>query len=197
MPLVAATPGGIVRLSGLPASPVATTVFDGVDVRCPAVDPSDPARVYAGTQSDGVLRSRDGGLTWGPAGLPGLCVKALATSAAAPGAVWAGTKPPQLFRSGDAGDTWEELPTFAEMRRWWWLQPAEKPRTAYVSTLAVSPSDPDVVVAGIEAFKLLRSSDGGRTWVRVGRGVALDAHELAFHPRDPRRIFLAAGFGYR
>lgn len=26
-------------------------------------------------------------------------------------------------------------------------------------------------------------------------GVGLDAHELAFHPRNPRRVFLAAGFG--
>jgi hypothetical protein len=122
-------------------------------------------------------------------------VKALATSSAAPGVVWAATKPPALFRSRDAGDTWEELPAFARMRRRWWRQPAESPHTAYVSTLAVSPSDPEIVVAGIEAFKLLRSADGGRTWARVGRGVAWDAHELAFSPLAPERVYLASGFG--
>jgi len=193
--LVAAARNGIVRVSGLPALPVTTLVLAGVDVRCLAVDPSDRSRIYAGTQSDGVLGSQDGGLTWRPAGLEGLSVKALATSLAAPGTIWAGTKPPRVFRSGDNGETWEELPAFARMRRWWWLQPAERPHTAYVSTLAVSPGDPDVIVAGIEAFKLLRSADGGRTWQRVGRGVALDAHELAFHPGDPERVFLAAGLG--
>ena len=195
MPLVAATPRAIVRVSGSPAGPAATTVLDAVDVRCLAVDRAGPVRVYAGTQRDGVLRSRDEGISWEPAGLEGLTVKALATSAASPGVVWAATKPPRLFHSRDAGESWQELPSFARMRRRWWLQPAERPHTPYVSTLAVSPTDPDVVVAGIEGFKLLRSGDGGRTWQRLGRGVALDAHEVAFHPHDSRRVFLASGLG--
>ena len=41
------------------------------DVRCLAVDPLDPAVVYAGTQGHGVLRSTDRGKTWHPAGLAG------------------------------------------------------------------------------------------------------------------------------
>ena len=183
------------RISGAPGVPVAATVLDAVDVRCLAVDPADPRRLYAGMQRNGIWRSQNGGINWEPAGLDGITVKALATSAAAPGAVWAGTKPPRLFRSGDAGGRWQELPAFAGMRRAWWVQPAETPHTPYVSTLAVSPSDPEVIVAGIEAFKLLRSVDGGRRWERLGRGVALDAHEVAFHPRDARRVFLASGFG--
>lgn len=195
MPLVAATRTGLVHLSDLAPSPLTATACEGTDVRCLAVDASDPALLYAGTQGDGILRSRDGGTTWEQAGLGGLCVKALATSAAAPGAVWAGTKPPRLFRSRDSGSAWDELTAFAEMRRPWWRQPAEKPHTAYVSTLAVCPADANVIIAGIEGFKLLRSADGGDTWTRLGRGVALDAHELAFHPGDPARVFLAAGFG--
>ena len=195
MPLIAATPGALVRVDGGPDAPTASTVLDSVDVRCLAVERSEPLRIYAGTQGEGVFRSHDGGLNWEPAGLNGLTVKALATSDAAPGAVWAGTKPPRLFHSHNAGTSWEELPAFAAMRRRWWVQPAEKPHTSYVSTLAVSPSDPDVIIAGIEAFKLLRSGDGGRTWARLGRGVAPDAHEVAFHPRDARRVFLASGFG--
>ena len=193
--LVAATPHAIVRIAGTPDSPRVTTALDGVDVRSLVVDQSNPRRLYAGTQGDGILASQDGGNSWQPAGLGGITVKALATSAAAPGVIWAGTKPPRLFRSPDAGSSWEELPAFAGMRRFWWLQPAERPHTPYVSTLAVSPTNRDVIVAGIEGFKLLRTDDGGATWTRLGRGVAFDAHEVAFHPRDAERVFLAAGFG--
>jgi photosystem II stability/assembly factor-like uncharacterized protein len=124
-----------------------------------------------------------------------MVVKALAVSGVASGLVYAGTKPPRLFRSADAGESWDECPAFARMRRWWWWQPAETPHTPYVSTLAASPTDAGVIVAGIEAAKLLRSSDGGATWTHIGRGVAADAHELAFHPRDGRHVYLAAGFG--
>jgi photosystem II stability/assembly factor-like uncharacterized protein len=163
-----------------------------VDVRSLA---AQDERVYAGTQGSGVFRSDDAGRSWQRAGLDGHIVKALALSPAAPGSVWAATKPPRLFRSDDNGDTWTELGSFAAMRRRWWWQPAERPHTGYVSTLAVSPADADVIVAGIEGWKLLRSTDGARTWTRLGRGVAFDAHELAFHPRAPQRVLLAAGFG--
>jgi hypothetical protein len=160
-----------------------------------AVDPLEPTRVFAGTQGGGVLRSDDGGLSWSSIGLAGLVVKALSVSPAAPGLVYAGTKPPRLFRSADRGRSWSECEAFARMRRWWWWQPAEKPHTPYVSTLAASPTEPGVVVAGIEAAKLLRSTDSGESWTRVHQGVAADAHELAFHPGDGRHAYLAAGFG--
>src|SRR4029078_3246870 len=99
MALIAATSPGIVRVTGAPDEPDAAMVVDSADVRCLAVDPSDRLRIYAGTQGDGVLRSVDGGISWEPAGLGGMAVKALATSAAAPGELWAGTKPPRLFHS--------------------------------------------------------------------------------------------------
>src|SRR6266704_2882375 len=53
------------------------------DVRCLAADPLNPEVVYAGTQGNGVLRSRDRGKTWRPCGLSRQVVKALAMSRAA------------------------------------------------------------------------------------------------------------------
>src|SRR5205085_7077660 len=127
MALLAATATGIVRLSAADEPAVASSVLEGADVRCLAVDPVEPSRVYAGTQGAGVIRSDDGGLTWRGASLTGLVVKALAVSACLPGLVYAGTKPPRLFRSADGGRSWRECEAFAQMRRWWWWQPAEKP----------------------------------------------------------------------
>lgn len=183
MVLVAATRDGIALVDGDDA----TTVYAGADVRCLA---AADGRLFAGTQGDGVLQSDDGGRTWRSGGLEGQIVKALATNART---VWAGTKPPRLFTSPDAGASWNAVPAFERMRRRVWRQPAERPATAYVSTLAVSPADPDVVVAGIEAFKLLRSDDGGASWRRLGRGIPWDAHELTVDAAG--RMLLAAGFG--
>src|SRR3990172_8380302 len=103
-------------------------------VRCLAADPHNPNVVYAGTQGSGVLRSSDGGKTWGLAGLAGRVVKPLALSRADPGAGYAGTRPPMVFLSRDGGANWQELESFRRIRsRWWWRSPAEPPDlTAYV-----------------------------------------------------------------
>ncbi len=184
MRLVAATTRGVAVLDD---AGVRSTLEE--DVRSLAgVGP-----LYAGTQGRGVFRSDDGGEAWQPAGLSGAIVKALAV--AADGTVYAGTKPPRLHVSRDGGSSWRELESLAAMRRWFWWQPAEKPHTPYVDTVAVSASDPRVLLVGIEGGRILRSTDGGATWQRVRRGVAADCHALAFHPRDGAWAYEAAGFG--
>jgi photosystem II stability/assembly factor-like uncharacterized protein len=184
MRLVAATSRGVEVMD---AQSVRSTLNE--DVRSLA----GTAPLYAGTQGRGVFRSDDDGETWQPAGLSEAIVKALAV--AADGTVYAGTKPPGLHVSRDGGLSWRELESLAAMRRWYWWQPAEKPHTPYVDSLAVSPSDPRVLLAGIEAGRILRSEDGGQTWRRHRRGVAADCHALVFHPRDGAYAYEAAGFG--
>lgn len=167
------------------------------DVRCLEVDPLDPERVYAGTQGHGVFASEDGGHTWQPAGLPGVIVKSLAASPHQPGVIYAGTKsPPLIFRTTDGGKRWDELAEFRRVPgRWWWLSPAEPPFTAYVLALAVSPQDPNVLLAGIEAGAVVRSADGGQTWGRHRPGAGRDCHQLVFHPRQGHWAYEAHGGG--
>ena len=166
-------------------------VLAGEDVRSLAA--AGGGSMYAGTQGRGVFRSGDGGATWSPSGLEGAIVKALAVGP--DGAVYAGTKPPGLHVSYDAGETWSELEAFRALRRWYWRQPAEKPHTPYVQALAVSPAQAGTILAGIEAFRILRTEDGGRTWARLRRGVCLDCHDLAFHPRRGEHVYEGAGLG--
>jgi photosystem II stability/assembly factor-like uncharacterized protein len=145
------------------------------DVRCLACDPLNPDAIYAGTQGAGVLRSDDRGKTWQPVGLAGQTVKALAASPHQWGTVYAGTKPPYLFVSRDGGENCVELEGFRRIPgRWWWFSPAEKPGTAYVQAIALSPTNPNVILAGIELGAVVRSSDGGRTWSRHRRGAVRD-----------------------
>ncbi len=81
------------------------------------------------------------------------------------------------------------------MRRWYWWQPAERPHIPYVTAIAVSPTHPDTLLVGVEAQRVLRSNNGGRSWTRLRKGTALDAHALAFHALDGDRAYEGAGLG--
>jgi hypothetical protein len=166
------------------------------DVRCLAADPLNPRVIYAGTQGQGVLRSEDGGKTWRSVGLAGQIVKALAISRTQPGTVYAGTKPAQLFVSRDGGASWTELASFRRIRsRWFWFSPAEKPFSAYVQAIALSPADPRIIVVGIEAGAVVQSLDGGQTWSGHRRGALRDCHSLTFHVTHGNWVYEGGGSG--
>lgn len=172
-------------------------VLVGQDVRCLEVDPLNPEVIYAGTQGQGVFRSVDGGHHWQAAGLPGVIVKSLAASPHQAGVVYAGTKsPPLIYRTQASGRHWEELSGFRRVRgRWWWLSPAEPPFTAYVLALAISPGDPNTVLAGVELGAVVRSADGGQTWSNHRPGAGRDCHQILFHPRQSEWVYEAHGGG--
>ena len=176
---------------------VVERVLSDQDVRCLEVDPLNSEVVYAGTQGQGVFRSEDGGATWRPAGLHGLIVKSLAASHHQPGVVYAGTKsPPLIYRTHDGGAQWEELTSFRRVRgRWLWVSPAEPPFTAYVIALAISPREPNVVLAGVELGAVVRSADAGQTWSNHRQGAGRDCHQLRFHPRASDWAYQAHGGG--
>lgn len=164
-------------------------------ILCIAADPRDPAHVLAGTSGAGLLGSADGGRTWRAAGLGGLIVKSLTFSPFQPGAVYAGTKPPALFASSDSGGTWRQIEPFQKIRAWWWRSPAEADLGAYIQAIALSPADPDIILAGIEAGAVVRSADGGRTWAGHRPGALRDCHSLIFHAADGRWAYEAGGTG--
>lgn len=164
-------------------------------VRCMSADPATPTVLYAGTQQQGVVRSDDGGATWQPSGLHGATVTALAVSRAEPGVVYAGTKTPRLYVSRDRGAHWEELDAFRRAVRWWWFSPAEPPYRSYVQGIALSPTDPRVIVAGIEVGAVVRSADGGRSWSGHRPGALRDCHTLAWHASDGRWVYEGGGMG--
>ena len=75
-------------------------------------------------------------------------------------------------------------------------------QTAAVGALAVSPSDPNVVYAGMgEACVrndvsygdgVYRSTDAGRTWVHCGLEATRHIARVRIHPRDPSIVYVAA-----
>jgi photosystem II stability/assembly factor-like uncharacterized protein len=167
------------------------TLLEGQDVRCLVADPHNSNIVYAGTHGEGVLRSDDSGKTWQPAGMEAQVVKSIAFCRAEPGAIYVGTRPPAIFVSRDGGNSWTELESFRRMREPSWKTPTES--EPYVLGLAVSPTDPNVIVAGVEAGAVLRSGDGGKTWEGHLKGTAKDCHSLTFHTTNGNWIYQGGG----
>lgn len=172
------------------------TVLGRHRVVCLARDPHDARVVLAGTDDYGLMRSMDRGITWEPAGLEGETVKAVSVSPASPGLIFAGTRPALMHISRDNGASWSELASFRDIPgRWFWFSPAESPWKAYVQSIAPSPTDPDVLVVGVEFGATVRSSDGGRSWSRHLDGSLRDCHSVRFHSSDGQWAYEAGGTG--
>jgi photosystem II stability/assembly factor-like uncharacterized protein len=174
----------------------------GTSPECAAADPLHPARVYCGTRGAGVWRSDDAGRTWAPVG-PGIAHREITAVAVGPtepaprfGVVYAGTEPSAVFRSDDGGATWRDLPGLRTLpsASTWSFPP--RPETHHVRWIEPDPGAAGRVFAAIEAGALVRTLDGGRTWLDRVPGGPYDTHTAATHRLAPGRVYSAAGDGY-
>jgi photosystem II stability/assembly factor-like uncharacterized protein len=175
--------------------------LEGSQARCIAVDPLDPRRVYVGTMDSGLWFSADGGASWREAGPsidePRVLSVAVSLSHEHSGVsvVYAGTEPSNLYRSEDGGLSWQPLPALRELpsASSWSFPP--RPWTHHVRTIALHPTDPESLAVGIELGGVIRSQDGGKTWIDHNPQAHSDAHQLLTHPLAPERLYEAAGQG--
>ena len=165
--------------------------------RCLAVDPKDPDTVYGGTSDEGLFKSSDAGRTWEQlhSGVTHPRITAVAVSPV-DGALYAGTEPSSLFVSRDGGESWRELEGLKNLpsSSTWSFPP--RPWTSHVRSIALSPEDPDLIVAGIELGGVVRSPDGGESWQDQRSGAYADCHALATHAAAPEMLCEAAGGGF-
>ena len=139
--------------------PAAPTVLNKV-ISAVAVDPRDPRVLLAASLGDGVLLSRDGGVTFTSSGtgLPaGVPVRSIAIDPTQPDRVYAGLTA-GLFWSTDFGLTWTQAAAG--------LNPE-----AQVRALAVDPARPGVVYAGDWLSGVYVSRDAGTTWEPLMKGL--------------------------
>lgn len=174
-----------------------------------AADENRPELIYASVEVEGVLRSKDGGLTWHD------CSKGLLEMADSEhlrpkigtmdgrksmadghailvhkGVVFYANRL-GLFRSDDCGETWEDV----RLDR-------VSPLT-YVRSIVVSPTEPDTFLATLSVKSsgndgtVWKSRDAGRSWVRIDRAIAPDSTLMAVaaHPSDPATIYATSYSG--
>ena len=149
-----------------------------------ALHASDDA-LLAGTYGDGLFRSTDGGRSWEriEAGLTASTFRFVTAGLA-------GTEPARVYRSPDGGQSWDELDGIARIpgHEDWYLP--YSPRAGAARNAIVTG---DRLLVAAEVAGLLRSDDGGRTWVCEPVAGDEDIHFVARHPDEPDLIYVALG----
>lgn len=159
-------------------------IFMESEVRALAVNPTDAAILFAGTDA-GVFRTENGGDGWEHLDSPmnNMQTWSLSISPKHPDTIYAGTCPSSLFKSTDGGRHWETLNVeLAE-------ECAGVPITPRVTSLVIDPEDDQTIYAGVEIDGMRISTDGGDTWATRSEGLSsLDIHGLAVVPGDPKTL---------
>ena len=187
--------------------------------------PADPDRIYA-SQSTGwhgqlIQRSDDGGKSWNPVGnefaydgVPGTHqwydgtphpwefarVWHLEPSHNDPEVVLAGVEDAALFRSSDGGQSWQELSGLRGHGSGPHWQPGAGGMCLH--TIIVDPRDADRIFVAISAAGAFRTTDGGKTWTPINKGLKSEGipdpqaevghcvHRIALHPDRPEVLFM-------
>lgn len=145
-----------------------------------AADPGNPDRVWAAAWNYGVWATADGGKTWtnsvpcaerrsdGSCGLADL-PSAIAVDPLKPQNVVVGARLRGIYVSSDGGASWS--------------YPASKGVTTEVvnsgfaqfdpTVVFVHPRKPGIVLVGVNGTGIFRSTDGGRTFAKAMRGIAV------------------------
>jgi photosystem II stability/assembly factor-like uncharacterized protein len=154
--------------------------------------------LIAGTHGLGVARSDDGGMSWrlANAGLSHFDVWVVkAERLGGRERLFAGTLPAHLLVSEDGAASWRELTALREVPsapQWSFPPPPHQGHVLDVGVLQ------ETLYVGIEVGALLRSDDGGASFTElpVNPDVSeVDIHRLVLHPKRPRRILAATGWG--
>ncbi|HEY9423012.1 MAG TPA: glycosyl hydrolase [Thermoanaerobaculia bacterium] len=174
-----------------------------------AVDPQDPAILYAGMwqfrrtpwsfhsggKGSGLFKSTDGGETWRavkaglPAGNKGRVAVAVAPSRTSVVYALVESESTALYRSDDVGESWREVNSSFNIQA----------RPFYFSHLAVDPTDFNRVYK--PGLSLTYSVDGGKSFNSAfgldsfAAGVHSDHHALWINPKNPHEMALGTDGG--
>ncbi len=192
--LIIATGEDLIRILPQNGQWHASKLAAGRGMQCLAVDPEDADVLYGGSHGKGIWKSMSRGRDWERLEFPEADVFSLAVSPV-DGAIYAGTEPSKLFVSRDEGRSWQELTALQDIpsRPTWSFPP--RPWTSHVRSIAPSPHDGRLLLAGIELGGVMRSEDGGATWSDHPPGAQKDVHSLVWHPSAPGRAYEAGGGG--
>ncbi|MBI2864351.1 MAG: VWA domain-containing protein [Chloroflexi bacterium] len=136
---------------------------------------------------------RDGWAWLGPGNIGGR-VRSILVHPSTPATMWLGSVSGGIWKTTDGGASWQPLDNFMA--------------NLAVSTLAMHPTNPDIIYAGtgegffnfdaIQGAGIFRTADGGNTWTQLPSTANLDfyyVNRLAVDPTDGRIILAATNNG--
>jgi photosystem II stability/assembly factor-like uncharacterized protein len=187
------------------------------------LDPRDRRTLLAAAKTGHlgptIFRSTDLGRSWKEAAQPPAFAKApdgqqgrsvdhtfwLTPGHAAEPNVWyAGTSPQGLFRSEDGGVTWSPFSSInddPQYRKWMGTVQDGTPDGPKLHSIIIDPRDPAHLYLGMSGGGVHESTDSGRTWTPLLKGLEVvegfDAREPTFHdphcirlcPSNPDRLY--------
>ncbi len=160
----------------------------GGRIRAIVIHPASPNIMWIGSTGGGIWKSLDSGATWAPQEdfLPGITIATMVIDPSNPNILYAGTgegffeteegttntaciRGAGIFKTTDGGATWNQLAS------------TNGPDFYYVNRIAMSPTDPNTLLAACSTG-MWRSTNGGATWTKT-----LDnewIYDVDFHPTD-------------
>jgi uncharacterized repeat protein (TIGR01451 family) len=149
---------------------------DGLTAYSVAGCPADCAKLYAGTQANGVYKSQDGGRTWAPNGLAGARVNWLAVQPDDCEVAHAATWGLGVQKTTDGGLHW--TPANAGLA------------DLFLYILAVAP-DGQTLYVGTAQHGVYKSTDAGGSWSPANAGLPGGAlvDALAIDADDPQIVY--------
>lgn len=150
-----------------------------------AIDPANPAVMYAGTENGGAFKTTNGGTTWTPIntgmtreGRPADVIEAIVIDPSDHQRLLAGTEDGGVFVSANGGTSWAPIV-------------AGFPLTD-VKSLAVSPGNPETVYAGTGGAGVFKSTNAGAAWAQSNQGLrAADVEDVVVDAANPTRVWAA------
>lgn len=161
------------------------------------INPANPDEMWIGGNQFGIMHSTDGGLTFvlattglGPGGNSFFGRVSVQVAPLQPTILYAlihelsSQGESRIYKSTNSGASWSlVLDNAPDLLTYYGHAQGE-----YNNVIAVSPIDPDIVIAG--GVVLLRSTNGGASWTTFESQLHPDHHALAFDPLNPERLFV-------
>ena len=126
-------------------------MIDDSDIFSISIDKHNPKTIFAGACT-GFYRSTDGGASWSRLrAIPGssqVRAQVMTIDPNSSSSVYGGTTE-GLFVSHNYGDAWNRI-TSGDL---------------IVNAIQIDPADSNIILIGTDIYGVLRSSDGGRTWI--------------------------------
>src|SRR2546421_8257610 len=186
-------------ISGLGARNIGSAAMSGRVAAIDAIrEPSGKMTIFIGSASGGVWKSEDSGTRFKPVfdEQPVQSIGAIALDPKNPKNVWVGSGESWtrnsvsigngIYKSTDGGETWNYTGL---------------PNSERFAKIVVSPTSSDTVFAAVPGALwsdspdrgLYKTSDGGKTWNVILKGINLSAgcSAVAMDPTDPNKMFAA------